>query len=80
MSKGLGRVQLAVLADLKRREAAGEHPLTTQHVDGFTPPSVSRAYRQLAECGIIELWHAQLCRPGKGRLVEFPRQAAAPQP
>ena len=51
MSKGLGRVQEAVLADLIRRRDAGEHPLATRHVEGFTRPAVSRAYLALAERG-----------------------------
>jgi hypothetical protein len=65
-------VQLAVLTDLKRREGAGDYPLTTQHIEGFARPAISRAYRELATRGIIELWNAQLCRRGKGRLVQFP--------
>ena len=69
MSRGLGRIQQAVLADLKRRQAAGEHPLTTRHVPEFRRQAVSRAYIGLAERGLIELLHAQICRPGRGRLV-----------
>ena len=69
MSKGLGRVQEAVLADLIRRRDAGERPLNTRHVEGFTRPAVSRAYLALAERGHIAVYWPEMCRQGNGCLV-----------
>ncbi len=69
MSKGLGRVQEAVLADLIRRRDAGERVLTTRHVEGFARPAVSRAYLSLSERGHIAMGNPEVCRQGRGRLV-----------
>ena len=57
MSRGLGRVQQAVLADLKRRQLTGEHPLTTRYVPGFSRSSVSKAYSPATRQA--ETWPAQ---------------------
>ena len=69
MSRGLGRVQRAVLADLQERRDAGEHPLTTRHLEGFSRSAVSRAYGELWKRGLILMGYPEIFRQGKGRLV-----------
>ena len=63
-------VQEAVLADLRRRRDAGAN-IPSRRADAldFSRLTVSRAYRSLAGRGLIELWHTQLYRRGKGMLV-----------
>jgi DNA-binding transcriptional ArsR family regulator len=71
VSRGLGRTQRAVLEDLKRRHAAGEHPLTTKHIAGLTRSAVSRAYTSLEKRGLIELRVPKHYRVGNGLLVRL---------
>jgi hypothetical protein len=72
MSRGLGRVQRAVLVDLRKRAKRGDHPLTTRHVAGFSRSAVSQAYGGLHNRGLIELWLPPDRPRGRGMLVRFP--------
>ena len=52
MSRGLGKVQRAILARLERQGY-----VLPRDVEGFAQPSVSRAVNSLADRGLVDVWY-----------------------